>query len=150
MFDIEKIHCVIDSFSKFLIAAMAYSFIFYFDANRNSFGWIAGMLTTHIFGGLLVIAIRKRSLGFGLLNLGCEVFRLIIVAVLAIIPISVGVIFGLIPRQFVGITASQMEGIGFTFVGAGLAFVFIGLPALLLFWTCQSGIQSFYAQEPAI
>ncbi len=150
MFDIKNIHCLIDNIGKFLIAALAYSFIFYLDGNRNSFGWMALLLATHVFGGLLVIALRKRPLGFGLLNLGCEVFRLMIVAVLAIIPISVCVMFGLIPGQMLGISESQMAGIGFTFVGAAYALFFIGLPAILFFLICHSGLKSFYAREPAI
>ena len=150
MFDIEEIHCVLDSVAKFWIAAVAYSLIFYLEANRNSFDWIAGLLIIHVFGGLLVTAVRKRSLGFGLLNLGCEIFRLIIVAVIAIIPITIGVMFRLIPREVFGITASQMEGIGMAFVGAGFAFVLIGLPAVLFFLICKSCLQSFYSNEPAI
>ncbi len=150
MFDIEEIHCVLDSFGKFWIAAAAYSFLFYLEANRNSFDWIAGLLIIHVFGGLLLTAIHKRPLGFGLLNLGCEIFRLIIVAVLGIIPITVGIMFRIIPRQLFGITASQMDGIGFAFLGAGFAFVAIGLPALLFFLICKSCLQSIYPNEPAM
>ena len=150
MFGIKKIHCLIDNIGKFLIAALVYIFTYYFNADRKSLYWVAGLLVLHLVGGLLVTIIRKRHFVFGLLNLGCEISSLIFVTMAAIFPISIGLLFGFIPRQLFGIAERDMEGIGFAWMGAIHYFVIIGLPALLCLLICWSCIKLFFPREVPI
>lgn len=149
MFD-NKIYCVLNSRTKFFLGAVIYVCLL----NKVLYGlpldWVFWMAIIHAFAGLIVVALQERPIGFGLLNIACELLSMVVIASCSIIPVMMAMISGLIPWSVLGITQTQMDGIGFVFV-AGIYILFIvTLPALLLYLIFRWAIMSLYSDEPSM
>lgn len=135
---------------KFWVCALLYIFVSYSFFSGKPIEWVLGLLVGHLFVGMFLIALRHRPLGFGLLNVGCEILSLIVIASLSLIPITLLVVIGIIPKGLFGLDRSFDESFGFVVIGAIFALAIITIPSTLTYFLCRSGLRSFYSDEPTM
>ncbi len=144
----QNVRCVFNNLVTFAIGELAYIFVLFSVLGDKPVDWIYWLLAGHFFVGLFVIAAQNRPLGFGLLNLACEVTLLVAIASISIIPVSFCIALGLIPRQWFGIPSTIGGDIGFVIMGGIHSFVVVTIPLILLYLLFRYGVWFCYPDEP--
>jgi hypothetical protein len=85
---LRDVRCVLTNWYLVAIGFTAYIATINSGAFGGSINWLYILLVSHLFIGLFRIALKNRPLAFGLSNLVAEMFFLVTVAFLSVLPMK--------------------------------------------------------------